>query len=65
MKKTQIVGIVALVAAGVAGYMGYAESQGLASSLTSAIQGQPSDTVMIKYGLSIILVVVGIITLKK
>jgi hypothetical protein len=45
--------------------MGYSESQGLSSSLSSAFNGQPSDNVMIKYIAAAILAVVGIGLLKK
>ena len=65
MKTTKIIAIISLVLAGVAGYMGYAESQGLGSSLSSAFNGQPSDNVMIKYAIAGVLAVVGIVLLKK
>ena len=48
MKTKQIIGIVALIASGVMAYMGYSDSQGLTSSLSSAINGSPSDNTMLK-----------------
>ncbi len=65
MKTTQIAGIVIIVIAGFVAYMGYAESQGLSSSLSSAFIGQPSDNVMLKYGTAAILGVVGFVLFKR
>lgn len=65
MKTTQIVGIIIIVIASFVAYMGYAESQGLSSSLSSAFKGQPSDNVMIKYIASAILAVVGVVVFKR
>ena len=65
MNTTKILGIVALVLAGVAGYMGYSESQGIGSSLSSAFNGQPSDNVMMKYIAAGVLAVAGVFLLKK
>ena len=65
MKNKKILGIVALILAGVAGYMGYSESQGLSSSLSSAFNGQPSDNVMLKYVAAGVLAVAGVFLLKK
>ncbi len=65
MKNKKILGIIALVLAGVAGYMGYSESQGLTSSLSSAFNGQPSDNAMLKYVAAGLLAAAGIFLLKK
>ncbi len=65
MKQTKIIGIAAIAIAAIVGYMGFAESQGLSSSLSSAFNGQPSDNVMLKYGLAAVLGVVGIVLLKR
>ena len=65
MKKTQIAGIVIIVIACFVAYMGYSESQGLSSSLSSTFNGQPSDNVMIKYIVSVVLGVAGIILFKR
>ena len=65
MGTKKIVGLVLLVLAGVAGYMGYSESQGVASALSSTFNGQPSDNVMIKYIVAGVLAVAGIFILKK
>ena len=65
MNTTKIIAIVTLVLAGVAGYMGYSESQGLSSSLSSAFNGEPSDNVIIKYIAAGVLAVVGVVLLKK
>jgi len=65
MKNKQILGIITLVLAGVATYMGYSESQGLASSLSSAFNGQPSDNVMLKYVAAGLLAAAGVFLLKK
>ena len=65
MKITKIIAIVALVLAGVAVYMGYSESQGVASSLSSTFNGQPSNNVMIKYVIAGVLAVIGVFLLKK
>jgi len=65
MKTTQIAGIVIVVIAGFVAYMGYSESQGLSSSLSSTFNGQPSDNVMIKYIVSVVLGVAGIILFKR
>lgn len=65
MKPTKIIAIALLIAAGVAGYMGFSESQGLGSSLSSAFNGQPSDTVLIKYGAAVVLTVLGVLALKR
>ena len=65
MKNKQIVGIVLLIAAAVAAYMGYSESQGFASSFSSAFNNKPSDNVMIKYIATAVLAAVGIVLLKK
>jgi len=65
MKTTQIAGIAIIVIAGFVAYMGYSESQGLSSSLSSAFKGQPSDNVMLKYGLAAVLGVVGVVLLKR
>ncbi len=65
MKATQIAGIVIIVIAGFVAYMGYSESQGLSSSLSSAFKGQPSDNVMIKYIASAILAVAGFVLFKR
>ena len=65
MKIKQILGIMALILAGVVVYMAYSESQGIVSSLSSALNAQPSDNVMLKYAASGILAVLGIFLLKK
>ena len=65
MKNRQILGVVALILAGVAAYMGYSESQGLSSSLSSAFNGQPSDNVMLKYVAAGLLAAAGLFLLKK
>lgn len=65
MKNKQIVGIVLLIAAAVAAYMGYSESQGLASSFSSAFNNKPSDNVVIQYVAAAVLAVIGIVLLKK
>jgi len=65
MKTTQIIGIALLIGGVVVAYMGYSESQGIASSLSSAINGTPSDNVMIKYGVGAVLMVIGVILLKR
>ena len=65
MKTTKIMGIVLLVLAGIAGYMGFTESQGLGSSLSSAFDGKPSDDVLIKYGATVVLAFMGVTLLKK
>jgi len=65
MKITKIIAIVAFILAGVAGYMGYSESQGLGSSFSSAFNGQPSDNVIIKYVVAGVLAVIGLFLLKK
>ena len=64
MSTKKIVGIGLIAAAGVAAYMGNSESQGLASSLSSAFNGQPSDNVMIKYIAAAVLGVAGVFALK-
>lgn len=65
MKTTQVTGIFALILAAIVGYMGYSESQGLASSLSSAINGQPNDNVILKYAASGLLTVAGVFLLRK
>lgn len=65
MKTTKIAGIALLIAAGGAGYMGYSESQGVGSALSSAFQGNPGDSVMIKYIIAGVLAVAGVFLLKK
>ncbi|MCK5881338.1 MAG: DUF3185 family protein [Sinobacterium sp.] len=65
MKNKQILGIVLLIVAAVVAYMGYSESQGLASSFSSAFNNQPSDNVVIKYIAAAVLAVAGIVVLKK
>jgi len=65
MKNKQILGIIVLILAGVAAYMGYSESQGLSSSLSSAFNGQPSDNVMLKYVAAGVLAAAGVFLLKK
>ena len=65
MGTNKIIAIVLFIAAGVAGFMGHQESQGLASSLSSALDGNPGDNVMIKYIAAAVLTVGGIVLLKK
>ncbi len=65
MNNRKILGVIALILAGVAGYMGYSESQGLSSSLSSAFNGQPSDNVMLKYIAAVVLAAAGLFLLKK
>ena len=65
MNTTKIIGIIALILAGVVGYMGYSESQGVASSLSSAFNGEPSDNVMLKYITAGVLAIAGFFLLKK
>ncbi len=65
MKTTQIIGIVLFIVAAVVAYMGYSESQGIASSLSSTFNGQPSDNVMLKYLLSGVATVAAIVLLKR
>lgn len=65
MKTTQLTGILALILAAIAGYMGYSESQGLVSSFSSAVNGQPSDNVLLKYAASGLLTVAGVFLLRK
>ncbi len=65
MKRNRIIAIVLLLAAGALGYMGYSESQGIGSALSSTFEGNPSDSVMIKYALAAVLAVAGVVLLRK
>jgi len=65
MSKNRIIGIAALVLALVAAYLGYNESQGLSSSFSSAVNGSPSDNVLMKYGIAFILGVIGLVLVKR
>lgn len=60
-----MIGIGLLVVSGVVAYMGYSESQGLSSTLSSTFEGNPSDSVMIKYIAAGVMVAVGIFFIKK
>jgi hypothetical protein len=65
MKTTKILGIGLLVAAGAVGYMGYSESQGLGSALSSTFEGTPGDSVLIKYVAATVLAGLGIFFIRK
>ena len=65
MKTTKIAGIALLIAAAGVGYMGYSESQGVGSALSSAFEGNPGDSVMIKYIVAGALAVAGAFLFKK
>lgn len=65
MKTTRMLGIGLLVVAGAVGYMGYSESQGLGSTLSSTFEGTPSDSVMIKYVAAAVIAGLGIFLIKK
>lgn len=65
MTTKQIVGIGLLVIAGIVGYMGYSEAQGLSSTLSSTFEGNPGDSVMIKYIAAGVLAVAGLFFIKK
>jgi hypothetical protein len=53
------------VAAGAVGYMGYSESQGLGSALSSTFEGTPGDSVLIKYVAATVLAGLGIFFIRK
>ena len=61
----KIVGIVLLIVAVYIGYMGYTESQGVVSSVTSVFSGKPTDNVMLKYIAALVSGVIGLYFLKK
>ena len=65
MKKNKMIGIGLLVAAGVVGYMGYSEAQGIGSALSSTFDGNPGNSVLIKYVGAVILVLAGAFFIKK
>ena len=65
MKRNKIIAIALLLAAGALGYMGYSESQGIGSALSSTFEGNPGDSVMIKYVLAGVLAVAGLVLLRK
>lgn len=65
VKTKKILGLGLLLLACVVGYMGYSESQGIGSSLSSALNGSPSDNVMIKYIIAAVLAGVGVFLIKK
>jgi uncharacterized protein DUF3185 len=65
MKTTRILGIGLLLAAGAVGYMGYSESQGLGSALSSTFEGTPGDSVLIKYAAAAVLAGLGVFLIKK
>ena len=65
MQKNKMIGIVLLVLAGVVGYMGYSESQGIGSALSSTFEGNPGDSVLIKYAGAVVLMLAGAFFIRK
>jgi len=65
MKNTKFIGLVILVIAVGLAYMGYSESQGAVSSISSAVNGRPTDNVMFKYIGAAVLALAGLLLLKK
>ncbi len=61
----KIIGLVFLVVAAGVGYMGYNESQGAVSQISDAINGNPTDNVMIKYIIAAALGVAGLYMLLR
>jgi len=61
----KLIGLVFIVVAIGVGYMGYSESQGAVSQISSALKGNPTDGVMIKYIIAAVLGIVGLYMLKK
>jgi uncharacterized membrane protein YidH (DUF202 family) len=61
----KIIGSVLIIGAIGLGYMGYQESQSVASQLSSAFNGQPTDHVLIKYIGAAILGALGLVIGKK
>lgn len=45
--------------------MGYSEAQGLSSTLSSTFEGNPGNSVMIKYIAAGVLAVAGLFLIKK
>jgi uncharacterized membrane protein YidH (DUF202 family) len=62
---TKIIGLIIIIGAVGLGYMGYQESQGVASQLSSAFNGQPTDHVLIKYIGAAILGALVLLIVKK
>lgn len=59
MGPKRILGIALIIAGAIAAFMGYQESQGIASSINNVVEGSPGDSVMIKYIGGAVSVVVG------
>ena len=65
MTTKQMIGIGLLVISGAVAYMGYRESEGIVSTLSSVFESIPRDSVMIKYVAAGVLAVAGIFLIKK
>jgi hypothetical protein len=61
----KLIGLVFIVIAAGVGYMGYNESQGAVSQISSALNGNPTDDVMIKYISAAVLGVAGLYFLLR
>ncbi|QFR49354.1 DUF3185 family protein [Sulfurimonas lithotrophica] len=66
MKKNKMFFALALIviAIGIA-YTGYSESKGAISVVSNAINGRPTDSVMIKYVAAAVIALGGLFLLKK
>lgn len=60
MGPKRIAGIVLIIVGAIVAFMGYQESQGVASSIASAVEGSPGDSVMYKYIGGAVAVLAGI-----
>lgn len=65
MSKHRIIGIGVIIVAGVIAFMGYSESQGFASSISSSINGNVSESILLKYIVAGVLTVSGLILVKR
>ncbi|HIC44177.1 MAG TPA: DUF3185 family protein [Sulfurimonas sp.] len=65
MSKNKIIGIASLVLALIAAYMGYSQSQGISASLSNEINASLSNKALIKYTISIVFGVIGLILIKR